>query len=360
MHAQGKVSEKMAHIIFNSRKQTTRFLNPLKNGDMDTQEIEIRSDPLTRHQSVFNPALKDKKSILFPDTDENYLDQVIRDSMDNCFLCQERWQDKTPSYPYEFIPEGKLVNHDVVLFPNLFPLAAYHAVVMVGQKHYRPLNDFPVSLLHNAFRVSLEFIRRCFDADPQVKYFTINANYLFPAGASLIHPHLQILGGPFPTTHHELLLRESKNYFETNNTCYWKDLVEIEKRLGKRWVTEIGRSNWLAAYSPAGPNEVQVIWPETHHFLQWGEEEIHAVAKGLSKTLCSYHEMKLSTFNFSCFSGALDGSDNTFRCMLRVINRQNVTPHYRTDGYYYQKLLGSEIMIEPPEELALLMRQYFR
>jgi len=36
------------------------LLNPLMGGKLDTQELEIRRDPLTGRQSVFNPSLEDK------------------------------------------------------------------------------------------------------------------------------------------------------------------------------------------------------------------------------------------------------------------------------------------------------------
>lgn len=347
----------MTEVQFESRRQTARFHNPLKNGQVDEQLIEVRLDPLLGHQSIFNPGLADKTSILFPPTDFTYLQQRAEETRSSCFLCDGKWRQTTPLYEERIVPNGRLVHGDAVLFPNLFPLAAYHAVVMLGNKHFRTLNDFPPSLCKDALKVSLEFIRRCHAADPQVKYFTINLNYLFPAGASVLHPHLQVLGASFAGTHEHSLLHHSHEYFKQHRSSYWLDLCAAEQRLQSRWIGEIEGTCWFAAYAPIGVNEINAITPNAGHFLEWSDAEIDGIAAGLAKTLALYHELQFSTFNLSCFSAPCDDRHNDFRCLLRLINRQNVTPHYRADDYYFQKLLGNEIIIYTPEELAERMRQ---
>jgi galactose-1-phosphate uridylyltransferase len=314
---------------------------------------------LTAHQSLFNPGLEDKVSILFPDTDFAYLRQRADETRGPCFLCDARWQQTTPRYSEELIPGGRLVRGEVVLFPNLFPLAAYHAVVRLGDVHFRTLEEFPASLFEDALSVAVDFVRRVHRMDSSMLWFTINANYLFPAGASVLHPHLQIIGSPQPGTHHRMLMERSLDYLEKNRSCYWTDLVETEAGLGGRLIASMDTCRWVAAYSPLGANEMNGIWLDSTHFLEWEEGHIRDAAQGISGMLRGYHEMKLSTFNFSCFSGPVDRRSPEFRCMLRLINRQNANPHYRTDDYYFQKLLKNEIVITRPEQLAALMRRQF-
>ncbi len=349
----------MADIHFERWQQVAHFHNPLKAGELDQQNIEVRLDPLLEHQSVFPLMLKGKAAALFPPTDKEYLEQCAEMSKKQCFLCDEKWRQKTPRYSQEVLPDGYLAKNDVVLFPNLFPIAAYHAVVMVGNKHCRHLDDFPETLIKDAFAVTLEFIRRCHQHDPSAIHFTINANYLFPAGASVMHPHLQILGSPFPGTHERALLEKSRNYLAKHGTCYWLDLIATEQRLQERWIGEIGGSQWITAYSPLGPNEVIAILPEARHFLEWGESELDGMAQGLARTLAAYAGLNLSTFNFSCLSAPLDSESKEFCCLLRLINRQNVMPQYRADDYYFQKILGSELIVTTPEDLASFIRPYF-
>jgi galactose-1-phosphate uridylyltransferase len=339
--------------------ETARFHSPLRNGALEEQTIEVRRDPLTGHQSIYNPALEGKTSILFPPTDEAYLKERAAASAAACFLCDGKWRTMTPTYPEELIPGGRLIKGESVLFPNLFPLGAYHAVVMVGSRHHRRLDDFPEALLQDALSLAVDFVRRCRAQTPEIRYFTINANYLFPAGASVTHPHLQILGGVEPGTHHRLLLDASKAYKERTGTRYWDDLTASEQATAQRFIAEIDGTHWMAAYSPMGVNEILAVYPHAADFLAWTEREIAATAVGLRNVLRGYHALGFSTFNFSCYSGPLGADDGSFACVLRMVNRQNVTPHYRTDDYYFQKLLKNEIMILRPEKLAELMRAHF-
>ncbi|MGA2403120.1 MAG: hypothetical protein ABSG91_15670 [Syntrophobacteraceae bacterium] len=347
----------MPRISFKTWEQVVEFHNPTRNGELDRQKIEVRLDPLTGHQSVLNDALKGKVSTLFPETDYAYLHQRIDDTREQCFMCDGKWRKNSPRYPERLIPEGRLEKGEIVLFPNLFPLAPYHAVVMVGQKHGRTLDDFPSSLLFDAFSVCLEFIRRCFEVDREARFFTINANFMPPAGSSILHPHLQIIGSALPSTHHRLLLERSLAYYRDTGSCYWLDLIETERESGQRWLGQIGPSRWFTAFSPIGVNEVNAVWPHNSHFLQWDNEDIRAMAEGVRRALLVYHDLKFSTFNFSCFSGPLEKAAPEFRCFLRLINRQNMHPHYRTDDYYLQKLLDNEIIVYPPEHLASLIRK---
>ena len=339
--------------------QAVEIHNPLKGGQLDRQEIEIRLDPLTGHQSILSGALKGKTSILFPETDYSYVQQRIEDTKDQCFMCNGKWRKTTPRYPEHLIPGGRITRGETALFPNLYALAPYHAVVMIGEKHGRALDDFSTSLLYDAFSISMEFIRSCFKVDPEACYFTINANFMFPAGGSAVHPHLQIVGSSFPTTHHRLLLEKSLAYYSANGSCYWLDLIETERQTGQRWLGEIGESRWLTAFSPMGVNEVNAVWPKASNFLEWDDNDIQALAEGIRRALLTYHDLKFSTFNYSCFSGHLGQPDPAFRCFLRLVNRQNINLHYRTDDYFLQKLLENEIIIYRPEHLASLIKERF-
>jgi UDPglucose--hexose-1-phosphate uridylyltransferase len=349
----------MARVSFKSWQQVSEFHNPSKNDELDRQKIEVRLDPLTEHQSILSDALKAKVSILFPDTDYAYVCQRIEDTKEQCFMCNGKWRKAAPRYAEQLLPEGRLERGETVLFPNIFPLASYHAVVIMGQKHGRTLDDFPSSLLFDAFSVSLEFIRRCFEFDPESRFFTINVNFMPPSGASLVHPHVQIIGSPIPTTHHRLLLERSLAYYRDTGSCYWLDLIETEEESGQRWLGEIGPSRWFTAFSPIGVNEVNAVWPQTSHFLEWDDKDIQAMAEGVRRALLTYHGLKFSTFNLSCFSGPLGKTAPEFRCFLRLINRQNMNLHYRTDDYFLQKLLKNELIIYPPEHLASLIRGRF-
>lgn len=337
-------------FIKHTRKST--FHNPMMNNALDTQELEIRKDPLTGAQSVFNPRLEDKVAMFYGKSDTALIKKMAEASRAICFLCGDKWKQMTPTYPEELIPEGRIQVGQAVLFPNIFPAAQIHAVIKVGDQHYVPLDEFDTATVADAFEASLQFTRRLAESEPDIKHLTINGNYLGPAGASIAHPHFQIVGGDLPPGYLEKIMDLGKTYYTQHHSCYWCDLAELEKTENNRYIGATGPMEWIASFSPSGTNEVIGILPHRSHFLEMDETDVQGLAEGLVNVLCGYAKMGISTFNFSFYSGPLGDRDDSFRCFIRIISRQNVYENYRTDDYFLQKLLDTELILTPPEVLA--------
>ncbi len=346
-------------IRFERHFQQCSFHNPMLNGKLDTQELEIRRDPLLGRQSVYNTGLRDKVKILFPDSDPALIERLARESEPRCFLCGDRWRQSTPAYPDELVSGGRVEVGEAVLFPNLFPLSRVHAVIRVGLKHYVPLGEFSPQPLEEAFHAFSQFVGCLAQSDPTVRFVTLNGNYLPPAGASVVHPHFQALGSDVPFTHLEALLARSARYRREHDTCYWTDLMVKEEELGLRTIARTRSVSWLASFSPQGSNEILGILPTRKDVLEFTDEDFADLAAGFSSVLRGYAAMGFSTFNFTLYSGALGAGEDGFRCFLRVVSRQNVHENYRTDDYFLQKLLRNEIMLTTPETLASTLRDFF-
>jgi galactose-1-phosphate uridylyltransferase len=350
------MTEKIRFIKL-TRKSTIH--NPMMNNELDTQELEIRKDPLTGSQSVFNPRLEDKVAMFYGKSDTALIEKMAVASQASCFLCGDTWKQITPTYPTDLIPKGRIQIGQAVLFPNIFPAAQVHAVIRVGEKHYVPLSDFDSAAVADAFETSLELARRLEAAEAGVKYLTINGNYLGPAGASIAHPHFQVVGGDLPFTYLENIIDLSRQYFKENQSCFWSDLLELEKAANERYIGATGPVEWLASFSPSGTNEIVGVLPKRSHFLELDETDIHGLADGFVNVLRGYAEMGISTFNFAVYSGPLGDTDDSFRCFIRIISRQNVYENYRTDDYFLQKLLDNELILTPPEVLAKNLIPFF-
>ena len=346
-------------IQFIKHMQKSVIHNPMTNNELDTQKLEIRKDPLTSAQSVYNARLADKATMFYGKSDTVLIEKIAEESRAKCFLCGNRWQEFTPRYSEDLIPEGRIQLGEAVLFPNIFPAAQIHAVIRVGEKHHVALTEFDSAAVEDAFQASLQLARRLESTNAGVKYLTINSNFLGPAGASLVHPHFQMVGGDVPSTYLENIMHRSQQYFQKNQSCFWNDLLEREKTVNERYVGVTGPVEWLASFSPAGTNEIVGILPQRSHFLELDQEDVAGLAMGLVKVLCGYAAMGISTFNFSLYSGMLGEADETLRCFIRIISRQNVYENYRTDDYFLQKLLDNELILTPPEILAKNMRSFF-
>jgi UDPglucose--hexose-1-phosphate uridylyltransferase len=339
--------------------QESTFHNPMLGNALDTQQLEIRKDPLTGYRSVFNARLEDKVALFFGPSDPALIERLARETESRCFLCGDRWKQMTPAYAAEVIPEGRIEVGQAVLFPNLFPVSQVHAVTRVGASHYVPLKEFEVNSVREALHASLAFVKRISRAMATVRFISINGNYLGPAGASIAHPHFQIVGGDQPFSYLEHILELSRKYHGENGSCYWTDLLEMEKEAGDRFIGETGAVEWITAFSPQGSNEILGILGQRRDFLEISEKDMEGLSEGFCKVLKGYDLLGMSTFNFSFYSGPLATQDDSFRCYVRIISRQNVYENYRTDDYFLQKLLRDELILTPPESLASTMRKAF-
>ena len=347
-------------IRFARHIQKSTLYNPMMNNELDTQELEIRKDPLTGAQSVFNPRLEDKVAMFYGKSDLALIEKMAKESEPRCFLCGDRWQAMTPTYPAQLVPAGRIQVGRAVLFPNLFPAAQIHAVIRVGDVHYVPLADFEPVPVAEAFQASLELAEYLSDREPSVVYLTINGNYLGPGGASIAHPHFQVVGGDLSFSYMETVFDHSRRYLKTHQSCYWTDLLESEIAVGDRYIGDTGPVKWITAFSPQGTNEVVGVLPEQTRFTEMDESDVKGLAAGLVNVLHGYADMGLSTFNFAVYSGPLGEPDDAIRCFIRIISRQNVYENYRTDDYFLQKLLRNELILTPPEVLATNLRKHFK
>jgi UDPglucose--hexose-1-phosphate uridylyltransferase len=349
----------MTTIRFERHQQTSTFHNPMLGNQLDTQSIEVRRDPLTGAQSLFNPRLEDKVAMFLGASDPALMERLAGESEPRCFLCGDKWKQMTPTYPESVLPQGRLQKGEVVLFPNIFPVAQVHAVIRVGARHFLPLDGFEPALIRDALSVALQFSRSITRADPSVRFLTIDANYLGPAGASIAHPHFQVVGGDTPCTWAEQTGGAAQRWRKDHGTCYFEDLLRSEEPSAERVAGRTGGVLWVAPFSPQGSNEVWGIHDAKRDFLELDDDDAWAMAEGISRVLLGYLEMGLSTFNLGIFCGPLGGSDDTWRCLVRVISRQNVYENYRADDYFLQKLMRNELILTTPETLAARMRKLF-
>jgi UDPglucose--hexose-1-phosphate uridylyltransferase len=213
-------------------------------------------------------------------------------------------------------------------------------------------------LIANGFLAAQQFMRIAYEKDLAVAYAAVTANYLFPAGASLVHPHLQMIATPIPYSYQARMIAACSKWQKNNGISYFVDLIEEEKG-GPRYVGQIGGWHWLAPFSPLGNNEIMAIHEDLGDLNDLSEDDINNLSSGISKVLCHYETLGHLSYNYALYSVRKDQGDGSFRLLLKIITRQNLYPNYRNDDYFLQKLLQSELIITPPEELAEAVSKSF-
>jgi galactose-1-phosphate uridylyltransferase len=322
--------------------------SPLKGFEMISVPTEVRIDPLTKRRSrIITWGLPSQGKFDF---------SKMAEESKECFFCPDNVLQKTPQFLKEIVPEGRICIGRAVGFPNLNPVGSYGSVVVLCPEHFLHLDQFTPEIYEEGFSVAIEIIQRTMAFDPDTRYWQISQNFLLPGGSTILHPHLQVIGDPIPTNEMEWLLNASSSYTQRNGTLYWKDLTQIEKGLGKRYITPIKNVHWFVSFAPIGFNEVCGSVEGHGSITNLGKEEIASLAKGIVSTLKYYYEKDLNSFNFSIYS--ISGETH-HQLLIRIISRTPLQPYYLND-YTSFEVLQSELTANIiPEELCREIRPYF-
>jgi len=349
----------MQRIQFESSTERAGFFSPLAGMEYAEQTIEVRKDPLTGMTAVASSELATKEEMFFGKTDWAHADSLAASSREGCFFCPEKVFDVTPKYPEEVVPGGRIRRDRALVFPNLFPLAAVHAVVTYPEKHFLRPSEFTPDLLEEGLGAALDFVRRAEHHYSRMVHIQVCCNHMLPGGASMVHPHFQVFGGESVPWQVELYWQRSAEWKKTNGVSYWRALVEREIELGERYVHGSGGAHWLVPFAPTGGREVIAVVPDVDRLSELGDQHVRAFSSGMSKVLRWYEDEGLSAFNFTLFGGPLRSREPGFPVGRRVIARSAFTPDYRTADYFVQKQLGGELMFASPEQIATQLRELF-
>ena len=339
-------------IPFRKIVRETRYLDPNKDFEMTRINFEIRFDPLTNTTGrIVNLDASP------PDPPD--LDALVEKSLQiGCPFCREAIEMRTAKFPPDLIPDGRIQRGKAIVIPNIIPLDTHAAICLFSDDHFISLEGFSSELLSEAFLACQDFFHKVVSTSPEVIYFSINWNYMPPAGSSLIHPHLQPIAGQTPTNAQNELVRASHEYVTHYITHYWRDLVDKEEELGERYLGKIGRVIWLVPFVPTGlyPDTMAVFW-ECPDLLELEEQDFFDFSCGLVKVLRFYHSLGIYSLNLSLFSGAK--GDTTLWVHSRITPRSFPRPIGNSDITYFGMLHREPVAVMKPEEMASRLKPHF-
>ena len=344
-------------IKFNKHVSEAVLHSPLKDFELDYQTIENRADPLTGWTSIIRTGRQFWQHMY--NTDEKLLLEIAEKTRERCFFCPGKVSESTPRYPEEFIPGGRITVGEACLFPNLFAQKEQSAVAVISRQHFVPLDQFTPQLLADAFKASSIYLKRLYEYKSVNYYCEIGFNYLFPGGASIPHPHVQILGSVWPTVLASSLLEASRKYYQEQASCYWEDLVSVEKEVGERYIARLGNTDWLVPFAAMREDEVHGIARNKSNFLEFDDGDWESLADGISRVFRFYKDGGLSSCNFALYSSPLGEKLDYFWAGVRIVSRSSVQAQSLNDVWFSQNVLYDGLVTKPPEEIASEVRGYF-
>lgn len=134
--------------------------------------------------------------------------------------------------------------------------------VLITKKHNEPVALQSAGNIELSLKVLADRIRSHYE-DEKIAYVQAFHNHGRDAGASLVHPHYQLLALPMvpPHIHEELL--GAYHYWANNNQCFFCDMINEERVLKTRFVYESDRFAVVCAYASRKPFETWIL-PKVH------------------------------------------------------------------------------------------------
>jgi len=159
-----------------------------------------------------------------------------------------------------FIPEDAILEQGGELYP-VYKALGYHEVVIL-KDHKTDLQDLTISLWDELLYVYQERLKKHYD-NPAVEYSLVIHNHGDEAGASIAHPHSQILASSVLPSYIKKELAGSEKYFLKNKTCVFCDLLKEELETKERLIFENEEFAAFCFFAARFPFEIWVV-PKKH------------------------------------------------------------------------------------------------
>jgi UDPglucose--hexose-1-phosphate uridylyltransferase len=227
-----------------------------------------------------------------------------------------------------------------------------HEVVIESPEHTASLASMPVegvTEVLQAFRERMLDLKK----DGRFEHILVFKNHGEAAGASLEHPHSQLIATPITPIMVTEELAGAAKYYEIKERCVWCDILREERRGRRRLIFEAHGYAAIAPFAPRFPFETWLL-PARHRAAFEGltDEELRGLAGVLGEFLRRMNRtLNDPPYNFMLHSAPLhERTLDHFHWHLEIIPKLT-----RVAGFEW----GSGFFINPvaPEDAATALRE---
>lgn len=254
-------------------------------------------------------------------------------------------------YPAFSRPSGGRINHKEEGPYFWMDGIGYHEVVVTRDhfKHIGLMDPIWVAEILDAYQTRyLDLMNK-----KSVRYIEIFHNHGKGAGASISHPHSQLVAVPVISPYIQLELDGSEDYYRANKKCVFCDMVEWELSHKKRIVFENEDFVVITPFASRVAFEVWVL-PKKHspYFERISDEQkvtggeaLHEAIRRIGKVLDE------PDFNFYLHTAPCDGNDYPhYHWHIEVLPKTSIWAGFELST-------GIEISAMEPEESAKYLRE---
>lgn len=178
-------------------------------------------------------------------------------------------QPNTPGWQVRVVPnkfpalriEGELTREGVGIFDRVNGIGAHEVIIETPDHHREAADRSPeeLQLMFKAWRERISDLRR----DIRIRYVLLFKNKGRDAGASLPHPHSQLIATPIIPTVVVEELNVARNHWAHKERCIFCDLIHQEKAFGQRIALETEHFILLEPFAASFPFETWIL-PKQH------------------------------------------------------------------------------------------------
>jgi len=157
--------------------------------------------------------------------------------------------------------EGEIEREGVGYFDRMSGTGAHEVIIETPEHfgHRSVLSIEELELVFRAYRERMVSLKN----DRRIKYVMVFKNYGDEAGASLAHPHTQLIGLPILPHHIVEEMQGAKDYYRYKQRCIFCDIVHQETSMMERMVCENESFIAICPWAPIFPFEVWIL-PRSH------------------------------------------------------------------------------------------------
>ena len=164
------------------------------------------------------------------------------------------------------------------------PAVGFHEVIIESPLHAARMGELPQRSIEDLFR-ALQERMLAWEADQRVQYVQWFKNSGEAAGASLEHPHSQLMTLPTVPRRVQEELAGAKSHFERAGRCVFCEMLRLESAEGERLVLETEQIEAIAPWAPRFGFETWIL-PKRH-----GSDFCKTNPTTLGELACAVHRI---------------------------------------------------------------------
>ena len=328
---------------------------------------QLRKDPISgrwviistnrgKRPSDFGPTIENKREGFCPFCEGN---EATTPPEVLAYRPSETARD-TPGWTLRIVPnkfpalqiEGGLNKMGEGMFDTMNGVGA-HEVLIETPKHDMTI---PKMALKNVENMFWGFRDRVLDLkkDARFKYIMMFKNYGSAAGASLEHPHSQLIALPVVPLVVQMEMDGAKAYYNYKDRCVFCDIIYQEKSTGVRLVSENKDFIVLCPYAPRFPFETWIL--PKHHcsiFEDCSKDEYVHLATALQSTIARMDKvLQAPPYNFIIHNSPLHDYHDVqyYHWHMEIMPKLTKVAGFEWGTGFY-------INPTPPEDAATFLRE---